>query len=64
MPKIKLDKELYNKACDISEKSGYTSVDEFISHLVEKEVSREDEAYTEEEAEKIKKRLQGLGYIS
>ncbi len=62
--KIKVDKELYKKACELAEASGYTSVDEFVSHIIEQEVAKEDEVYSEEEAEKIKDRLQGLGYIS
>ena len=41
--------------------AGYTSVEEFINHIVEKEMSTFGEADSEEE---IKKKLQGLGYIS
>ncbi len=41
--------------------AGYSSVDEFITHALEKEIAQLEEADSEEE---IKKRLQGLGYIS
>ncbi len=60
-PKIKIEKELLIKATEYAEKSGYSSVDEFISHLIEKEITRQDEALSED---KVKKRLQGLGYLS
>jgi metal-responsive CopG/Arc/MetJ family transcriptional regulator len=61
-PKIKLDKELYEKLKKFAEISGYSSVDEFIMHILEKEVSKmDDEGASDEE---IKKKLEGLGYIS
>ena len=41
--------------------AGYSSVEEFITHALEKEIKHLDEADSEEE---IKKRLKGLGYIS
>lgn len=59
--KIKIDKELLEKAKEYSEKKGYPSVDEFISHLLEKEMKESDKSSSEDE---IKKRLKGLGYIS
>ncbi len=59
--RIKLEKDLYEKAKEIAKAGGYSSVDEFVNHLVEKEVSKLDGAKEEEE---IKRRLQGLGYIS
>jgi len=60
--KVKLSKELYKQACEFAEKAGYTSVDEFVAHVVEREVSKLDSA--EDDSEKIKQTLQGLGYIS
>ncbi len=59
--KIKLEKELYQKIEKIAEAAGYSSADEFIVHVLEKEVARFEGADSEEE---IKKRLKGLGYIS
>ncbi len=59
--KIKLDKELLKKARQFAEKAGYSSVEEFITHIIEREISKLEEADSEE---KMKKRLQGLGYIS
>lgn len=61
MPKIKIDKNLYERVKKIAELAGYSSVDEFIIHALEKELAKLEGADSDEE---IKKRLQGLGYIS
>ena len=61
MSKIKIDKDLYEKIRKISETAGYSSVNEFVSHLLENVVSRSE---SEEHDEDILKRLQGLGYIN
>lgn len=61
MPKIKLEKDLYNQLHQISEEAGYASVTEFVVHLLEKVVSDADPGETDED---VLKRLQGLGYIS
>jgi metal-responsive CopG/Arc/MetJ family transcriptional regulator len=58
---IKLDKTLLAKVKRYSDLAGYSSVDEFITHTLEKEIARLETADSEEE---IKKRLKGLGYIS
>jgi metal-responsive CopG/Arc/MetJ family transcriptional regulator len=59
--KIKLDKALVDKVKKYAEMSGYSSVEEFITHCLEKELAKIEEADSEEE---IKKKLKGLGYIS
>jgi len=59
--KIKLDKELLKKVKRYSEMAGYSSVEEFITHALEREIERLEESDSEEE---IKKKLKGLGYIS
>jgi hypothetical protein len=59
--KIKLDKDLYAKIKKYAEIAGYSSPDEFITHCLEKELAKIEEADSEEE---IKKKLKGLGYIS
>jgi len=61
MPKIKLEKDLYNKVKQISEDAGYSSVNEFVVHMLEKVVSDADPG---EKDEDVLKRLKGLGYIS
>lgn len=59
--KIKLDKDLLARVRKISEIAGYSSVEEFIAHALEKELAKLEDADSEEE---IKKRLKGLGYLS
>jgi metal-responsive CopG/Arc/MetJ family transcriptional regulator len=59
--KIKIEKALYEKVAKFAAMSGYTSPEEFITHLLEKEIAKIEEADSEEE---IKKKLKGLGYIS
>ncbi len=61
MPKIKIDKDLYEKVKDVSEGAGYSSVEEFVTHLLER-VATPPEA--DDNDEDVIKRLQGLGYIS
>ena len=58
--KIKIDKALLDKIKKYAEMSGYSSVEEFITHCLEKEVAKIEEADSEEE---VKKKLKGLGYI-
>ncbi len=58
---IKLDKELVDKIKKYADIAGYSSPEEFITHALEKELSLLEDAGSEVE---IKKRLQGLGYIS
>jgi metal-responsive CopG/Arc/MetJ family transcriptional regulator len=60
MEKVKLDKDLLDKVRKFSEVAGYSSVEEFITHCLEKEISKLEESDSEEE---VKKKLKGLGYI-
>ena len=59
--KVKLDKGLLKKIRMYAKIAGYSSVEEFITHALEKELAQLEDAESEEE---IKKRLKGLGYIS
>jgi len=59
--KIKIDKELLAVAEEYSEKAGYSSVEEFVEHLIQREISGSGES---EDEETLKERLRGLGYIS
>ena len=58
---IKLDKDLIARVKKVSDIAGYSSPEEFITHALEKELAKLEDAGSEEE---IKKRLKGLGYIS
>ena len=59
--KITLDKALLARVKRYADLAGYSSVEEFITHALEKEMKQLEGADSEEE---IKKRLKGLGYIS
>jgi hypothetical protein len=45
----------------IAKISGYATVDEFVVHVLEKELAALEDGGSDEE---IKKKLEGLGYIS
>jgi metal-responsive CopG/Arc/MetJ family transcriptional regulator len=59
--KIKIDKDLYERAKKVAEIAGYSSVEEFISHTLESAIQQLDESGN---AEEIKEKLKGLGYIA
>ncbi|MGE0360591.1 MAG: hypothetical protein AB7H93_12810 [Vicinamibacterales bacterium] len=59
--KVKLDKALLAKIKRYSDLAGYSSVDEFITHALEKEIAQLEGAESEQE---LKKKLKGLGYLS
>ncbi len=57
---IKIDKTLHRRAAEAAVKAGYSSTEEFIEHLIEKELAR-----TENSADpSILEKLKGLGYLS
>ena len=59
-PKIKVDRDLYDRLARCAETAGYSSTGEFVRHTLEKAAAALEAAGSEEE---IKKRLQGLGYL-
>ena len=59
--KVKLDKDLLRRIERYSRIACYSSPAELIPHALEKELLLLEDADSEEE---IRKRLQGLGYIS
>jgi hypothetical protein len=61
MPKIRIRKELFEHLSTCSEKAGYATVEEFITHVLEKAAAEIAPADADEEA--VRKRLQGLGYL-
>ena len=61
-PKIKLDKALYERLSQVSEKAGYSSVDEFVKTIIEKELEKLEGGGDEDDAA-LQERLRGLGYI-
>ena len=61
-PKLKINKELLERCKKCAEVAGYSSVEEFVEHIVEKELKVIEGAGTTDAA--ITESLRGLGYIS
>ena len=59
--RVKLDKALLAKIKRYADLAGYSSVEEFITHALEKEIAGLEQSESEQE---LKKKLKGLGYIS
>ena len=59
-PTIKLNKGLWIKVKKCAEAGGYSSPQEFVEHVLEKELAKIDNEVSDEE---ITKKLQGLGYL-
>ncbi|MEZ6005848.1 MAG: hypothetical protein R3F17_08765 [Planctomycetota bacterium] len=59
--KIKIDKDLLERIKKIAEVAGYASHEEFIHHVLEREVAQFEDAQSDED---ITNKLRGLGYIS
>ena len=58
--KIKLEKSLYDRVARAGERAGYSSTDEFVTHVLERAVSDLQDESSDEE---VQKQLRGLGYI-
>lgn len=59
--KIKLDADLLDRIKKVAGVAGYASHEEFIMHVLEKELANFEDAGSDEE---IVEKLKGLGYIS
>jgi len=57
---IKLKKATWQRVRRCSEAAGYSSPEEFVEHLLSKELAKLEDAESDEE---IVKKLQGLGYL-
>jgi hypothetical protein len=60
MTKIKIDTALLERAKLAATAGGYSSVEEFVTHLIEQELGRLEDATDDQAAAD---RLRGLGYI-
>jgi hypothetical protein len=58
--KISLEKELWERVKRFATLAGYSSPDEFVAHVLEKELAG---LKTSDSDENIRKKLKGLGYI-
>ncbi len=59
--KIKLDPDLIERIKRVSEVAGYASHEEFITHVLEREIAQFEGDDSDED---ITEKLRGLGYIS
>ena len=60
MAKIKIDQNLFSRAKNVAAAAGYSSVEEFIVHMIEKELEKIESA---DDSQTIQERLRGLGYL-
>jgi hypothetical protein len=58
--KIKLDKALHDRLAEIATAGGYSSTDELVVHILEREAAKFSDTDDDKEVEK---QLRGLGYI-
>ena len=57
---VKLEKALAERARAAAAKAGYSSLEEFLEHVIEKDLASLEEAEAKEE---VVKQLKGLGYL-
>ena len=60
--KLKLDNETIERIRKVSEVGGYSSPEEFVIHIIERELDTLDPDNTESE-EDIRRKMEGLGYL-
>jgi len=58
-PKIKISEALYERLKKTAAEKGYSSVEEYALHVLEK-AADDDDAVSEQQ---VKERLKGLGYV-
>ncbi|HXJ37299.1 MAG TPA: hypothetical protein VMS22_25000 [Candidatus Eisenbacteria bacterium] len=58
---VKIDKDLHARLTKVADVAGYATVDEFVAHVLEKEMLHFDDSKNDDE---IRAKLKGLGYIS
>jgi hypothetical protein len=61
MPAIKLTKELWTKVAQAARAGGYSSPEEFVEHVLEREMAK---LADDQPSEEVMRRLKGLGYIA
>ena len=58
---VKIDKDLHARLVKVADVAGYATVDEFVTHILEKEMLHFEDTRSEVD---IRNKLKGLGYIS
>lgn len=59
--KVKIERDLYDRLRKVADVAGYATTDEFVEHVLEKEMLHFEDAGSDED---VRERLKGLGYIS
>jgi hypothetical protein len=59
MAKIKIDSGLFDRAKKAAETAGYSSIEEFVTHILEAEVAKHETT----DDDNVTDQLRGLGYI-
>ena len=59
--KVKIDRDLYDRLRKVADVTGYATTEEFITHVLEKEMLHFEGAASDDD---IRNKLKGLGYIS
>ena len=57
---IKLNSDIWQRVEQCAKKAGYSSAQEFVEHVLEKELTRLEEV---EAREDVERRFKGLGYL-
>ncbi len=60
MAKIKIDDGLYDRVKKVAQTAGYSSPEEFVVHIIEKELGKVEAA---DDEKTVIERLKGLGYL-
>ena len=59
--KVKLDRDLMDRIRKVADVAGYATAEEFVTHVLEKEMLHFEDAGSDDQ---IREKLKGLGYIS
>ena len=59
MAKVKIDSGLFDRAKKAAETAGYSSIEEFVTHIIETELAKHETS----DDDKVTDQLRGLGYI-
>lgn len=60
MKTVKIDSDLWKRVEEYAKKAGYSSPEEFVEHVIERELSRTEQ---QSDREEVERRLKGLGYL-
>lgn len=60
--RLKIDNETRDRLVKVADAGGYSSIEEFILHVLERELKKLDPGSGESEDE-IRRKLEGLGYL-